>query len=76
LYNGSQKIKIPALKPQPAPQPVSQPQPKTVPQPQTSPASQPAPVQRLNADEQRMLDLLLYGKKTGGRLFNNFPPFF
>ncbi|MHB8917438.1 MAG: CAP domain-containing protein, partial [Desulfocucumaceae bacterium] len=70
LYNGSQKIKIPVLKPQPAPQaalqPVTQPQPKPVPQPQTSPGSQSAPVQGLNADEQRMLDLVNTARTNAG----------
>ena len=58
LNNGSQRTKIPVLKQLPAPQPVSRPQPKPVPQPQASPTPQPAPVQGLNADEQRMLDLV------------------
>ena len=66
LYNGSQKIKIPALKQQPATQPVPQPQPKPVPQPQASPGSQPAPVKGLNADEQRMLDLVNTARTSAG----------
>lgn len=70
LYNGSQKIKIPVFKQQPAtqpaPQPVPQAQPNPVPQPQTSPGSQPAPVQGLNADEQIMLDLVNAARVKAG----------
>jgi len=66
LNNGSQRTKIPVLKQLPAPQPVSRPQPKPVPQPQASPTPQPAPVQGLNADEQRMLDLVNAARTSAG----------
>lgn len=54
MFTGGQKAVAPAPQPQPDPQPQPQPQPE--PQPQPQPQSQ--PVAGLNADEQRMLELV------------------
>lgn len=73
MFTGGQKIGAPVQQPQPTPQPqpvpqpASEPQPQPAPQPQPDPVPQPAPdVQGLNADEQRMLDLVNAARAEAG----------